>query len=492
MMERYRRANEVLHPTRSAMERAITGERPRRKKKPLKALIPAGVAGVAGVAAIALLGTGIPGLSSGSGPLGGSAYAIALPEYPDLPQYPTEPLGGDEAAWERFNQDFDLYWNAWRDYQEEVPALRDTPALMEALEDFTEQSTTLALAGEDNRVYSPISLWFALAMLAETTGGDTRQQVLDVLGASDTEQLREWADILWHTLYLDDGTATSLLGTSIWLNEDIGFHQDTLDILAQHYYTGSYQVPMGTDKADNALSAWVSEQTKGLIGSDGKVLETNTDTLAVLASTLYYQAGWRNEFHPSNTKEDVFTAADGIETRVDFMHMTQDATFLRQDGYQTASLSTTFGQIIFVLPDEGISPAGLLADPEFLEEAADFEDGIYGEVQWSVPKFDVSSDLDLKTTLEGLGITDVFYPERANFSPLTDLEPVWLDQAKQIARVKVNEEGVEAAAVTLLADSGASAPPEDPKVCIMDLDRPFLFLIQAEGVTLFVGVVEQV
>lgn len=39
MMERYRRANEVLHPTRSAMERAITGERPRRKKKPLKALI---------------------------------------------------------------------------------------------------------------------------------------------------------------------------------------------------------------------------------------------------------------------------------------------------------------------------------------------------------------------------------------------------------------------------------------------------------------------
>lgn len=80
MMERYRRANEVLHPTQSAMEWAITGERPRPKKKPLKALIPAGVAGVA---AIALLVTGIPGLSSGSGPLGGSAYAIALPEYPD-------------------------------------------------------------------------------------------------------------------------------------------------------------------------------------------------------------------------------------------------------------------------------------------------------------------------------------------------------------------------------------------------------------------------
>ena len=492
MMERYRRANETLHPTQSVVERAIKGERPRQKKSPLKALVPAGVAAVA---AVALLVTGIPGLSggsSGSGPLTANAYAIALPEYPDLPQYPAEPVGGDEAAWEQFSQDFDTYWNAWRDYQNETSALRDTPALREALEDFTCQSTTLALAGENNRVYSPVSLWFALAMLAETTDGNTRQQVLDALGASDTEQLREWADILWHTLYLDDGTATSLLGTSIWLNESVGFHQDTLDSLAQHYYTGSFQVPMGTDKADNALSAWVSEQTKGLIGSDGKVLETNADTLAVLASTLYYKAGWRDEFDPSATKEDLFTTADGTETKVEFMHKTQDATFLRQDGYQAASLSTTFGEMIFILPDEGASPADLLADPEFLTEATDFENGIYGEVQWSVPKFDVSSDLDLKPTLEGLGMTDVWDQERADFSPLTDLKPVWLDQAKQIARVQVGEQGVEAAAVTLLLDSAGAAPPEDRQLCIMNLNRPFLFLIRAEGVTLFVGVVEQV
>ena len=356
---------------------------------------------------------------------------------------------------------------------------------------FTGKSTALALAGEDNRVYSPVSLWFALAMLAETTGGETRQQVLDALGASDLEQLRDWADILWHTLYQDDGAAATLLGNSIWLNENVTFHQGVLEHLAEHYYAGSYQVPMGTDEADQALSDWVAEQTKGLIGSDGKVLETTADTLNVLASTLYYQAGWRDEFSEGRTEEDTFTAADGTETRIDFMHTTRDAAFLRQDGYQAAALSTTSGQMIFVLPDEGVTPADLLDDPEFLTEATDFEDGIWGEVQWSVPKFDVDSALDLKPTLQGLGVTDVFDADASDFTPLTDIDPVWLDQAKQIARVKVDEKGVEAAAVTLMAATGGGAPPEAPKVCVMDLDRPFLFLIRAEGVTLFAGAVER-
>ena len=270
------------------------------------------------------------------------------------------------------------------------------------------------------------------------------------------------------------------------------FHQDVLENLAEHYYASSYQVPMGTDEADQALADWVAEQTKGLIGADGKVLETTSDTLNVLASTLYFQAGWSDEFNDRLTEEDIFTSADGTETRIDFMHTTRDATFLRQDGYQAASLGTKGGTMTFVLPDEGVSPADLLADPDFLTRLTQSENEIYGEVQWSVPKFDVDSELDLKPTLEGLGITDVFDADAADFTPLTDIDLVWLDQAKQIARVKVDEKGVEAAAVTLMADAGAGAPPEDPKICVMDLNRPFLFIIRDGSAILFVGVVEQV
>ena len=91
---------------------------------------------------------------------------------------------------------------------------------------------------------------------------------------------------------------------------------------------------------------------------------------------------------------------------------------------------------------------------------------------------------------EKAGHAGTLDPEAADFSTLTDTEPVWVDQVKQIARVKVDEQGVEAAAVTLMPAAGAGAPPEDPTICVMDLDRPFLFLIRTGDTVLFVGVVE--
>ena len=70
----------------------------------------------------------------------------------------------------------------------------------------------------------------------------------------------------------------------------------------------------------------------------------------------------------------------------------------------------------------------------------------------------------------------------------TDLD-AFLSDAKQMARVKVDEEGVEAAAVTILEISTCALPEE---VCVMDLDRPFLFVIRTQDIPLFVGVVNQV
>ena len=486
LMDGYKRANEALHPTEQAVEGALSGGAPRKRRRPLRAALPAAVAAVL---AVALLVNGVPGL--GGGTTASAAYALAQPAYPDLPKMPAEPTADSEAAWEQFSEDYSAWWDAWRAYRNEAPGLDEQAGLLSALEDFTAGSTALALAGEGNGVYSPISLWFALAMLAETTEGNSRREILDALGAEDVEQLREWADSLWHALYTDDGTAAVLLGTSMWLNEGVDFNQDTLDALAGHYYAGSYQVPMGTDEADQALADWTAEQTRGLIGADGKVLETTPDTLMVLTSTLYAMGRWVNEFQPENNTDDVFTAADGTQQQAEFMHRTEDANFIRREGYQAAALNSTAGQVVFVLPDEGVAPRDLLADPDLLG-SLDFEseDGIYGEVQWSLPKFDVSSDLDLKSTLTGLGITSVLDPEASDFSPLTSTEPVWLDQAKQIARVQVDEQGFQAAAVTLLAMAGGGAPEDDPRICVMDLDRPFLFIIRDGSAILFVGVVD--
>ncbi len=424
--------------------------------------------------------------------------ALSEPVYPKFPQQPVAPLEGPEGAWEAYQEAYDKYIDALVAIRGENAGL--TEAERDAVNTFAARSTPLALAGHEgeNAVYSPLSLWSALAMLAQCADGDSRRQVLDAVGEESVDALQDQVEHIWRSLYTDDGQSALILANSIWLNGNLQgtYVQGTLDILAEKYYSGAYSVPMGTDAADSAVTEWVSKQTNGLIGSGAPVVKTNPDTLALLASSLYYRAGWEREFSPALTEKNIFTNAAGRESRVDFMHRTQSGSFLRRENWQAAQLGTSLGHITFVLPDEGISPESLLQNPDFLSEL-DFsaEHTIYGEVQWSVPKFDVDSSLDLLDALKAMGVTDLTDMDRADLTALTDLD-AFLSEAKQLARVKVDEEGVEAAAVTMMMNY-AGMPPEPAEVCVMDLDRPFLFVIRTAaansfGVPLFVGVVNQV
>ncbi len=107
----------------------------------------------------------------------------------------------------------------------------------------------------------------------------------------------------------------------------------------------------------------------------------------------------------------------------------------------------------------------------------------------SIPKFDVSAQFELEDGLKALGITDVFDPVRADFTPMTTSVngPITLDQASHAARVVIDEEGCTAAAFTVMAPAGNAAP--DGEVDFV-LDRPFLFCVTGDsGLPLFVGVV---
>lgn len=409
------------------------------------------------------------------------------------PEYPQEPQWQDYEGWEDYEAAVEAYDDA-------LTAIRGDlryDGTWEALESFAGRSTALILREREgeNTVYSPISLWTALAMLVECSGEESRAQVLSALGAADPADLREQVSYMWQSLYTDDGIRTLILANSLWLSDRLEAHYapETLDVLAQDYFADTYAVPMGDSSADEAITAWIAEQTRGLIGTDAPAVKTDSATLLLLASSLYYKAAWSGGFDSGSTEEDIFTCADGTETRIDFMHKIQDnASFLREDDWQAAYLRLSTGSMTFVLPDEGISPEALLQDEDFLSNLIDWNDSHSGIVEWSVPKFDASSTLNLPGTLEALGIRDLIDPGRADLTALTDL-PAYLGDAKQLTRVKVDEEGVEAAAATIMAVPLMGAlTPEEPEICVMDLDRPFLFVISVEDFPLFVGVVNQV
>ena len=105
----------------------------------------------------------------------------------------------------------------------------------------------------------------------------------------------------------------------------------------------------------------------------------------------------------------------------------------------------------------------------------------------SVPKFDITSELELSDALKALGVTDVF-SSRADFSPLAD-KGASLSKVIHDARITIDEEGCTAAAFTseIPATGGIYG---DIIQHDFILDRPFAFSIVSEtGETLFLGTV---
>ena len=461
-----------------------------KKRRPMK---KRALGAVAAVLAAALVAGYF--LWPGSSPAVTEGYAICEAEYPEMAPYPDESAlytldPNDEAAYEAAYAEFEAQYDAWWD---DVYARRNLDNHAAGLADYLTSGAAQFLSGAEgkNRALSPVNVYMALAMLAELTDGESRAQLLELLGAEDIEALRETAGDVWNAAYRDDGAITSILASSVWLREDMDYKQEAMDALAKYYYASSYSGEMGSGEYDEAYRAWLNEQTGGLLRDAVAESGFDAETVLALASTVYFRSKWSDEFNPDKTESGVFHTPDG-EAEAEFMRSSGSGYYYWTDKFSAAAQGLESGGAMwFILPDEGVGVDELLAEGSYMELAlnpGEWEDSTYIIINRSIPKFDISSGIDLAGGLKALGVTDVFDAEASDFSPMSDMEGVYVSSASHNARVAIDEEGVTAAAFTELAMAGAGAPPEEEVDFIVD--RPFIFVITTpNSLPLFVGVV---
>lgn len=412
-----------------------------------------------------------------------NSFALAEASYPESAPYP------DETKYS--GAKFDTVYDAWSAERRTRNAAATSAS--GALDEYLRAALPALLTAADgkNAVCSPVSVYMALSMLAEITDGDTRAQLLSVLGAESIDALRDTAGKVWAANYQNDGAVTSILADSLWLSDSMDYNSSTLARLADSYYASAYRGEMGSAAFSEALRSWINEQTGGLLKDSVNSLELTPETVIALASTIYFRAKWSSEFSESKTADGVFHAPDGDVTHA-FMHETMESTYYAADEFAAVGKYLEgSGTMWFLLPDEGVTPEALLADGsavDFLLSRENVESK-YMIIDLAVPKFDVSADTELSGALRTLGVTDVFDADTADFSPLTDnSDGIFLSQAKHAARVSIDEEGVIAAAYTVMLACGAAMPPDERVE--FTLDRPFLFAVTGEsGEVLFAGIV---
>lgn len=403
-------------------------------------------------------------------------YAIACPQYPIMAQYPSN---GSQI-------EYDVWF-------EDVQKQRRNLYFTDDLNYFFTQSTKEFLSSNknENYVYSPLNVYMALAMLAEITDGNSRQQILDLLNCENIATLRRQSSDLWNANYRDDGASSCVLASSLWLNENINYVQDTMDILAQKYYASSYSGKMGSNEFNDALHQWLNEQTGDLLKEQAGDINFDPRTIIALATTVLFESNWTDKFDEEKNTEDVFHSPNG-DVDCTYMNQSNCQNLYYGDDFTSICKYMELGSMWFILPDENISAQELLYNEQvmdFILNGEEWEKQKYLEVNETIPKFDVVSDIDLSQGLKNMGITDVFDSTISDFSPTTtDVDEISVTKASHSARVVIDEEGCVTTAFTVIfATSGAKLAEEEIDFV---LNRPFIFVIKGEsGLPLFIGIV---
>ena len=341
--------------------------------------------------------------------------------------------------------------------------------------------------GDENLFFSPYSISLALAMTYAGASGNTEKQMAEALHFTLPQDRlhpamnaldQEIASNAQTNNNKDDGFRLNI-ANGIWGQTGFPFLSDYLDLLAQNYGAGMHLADFvhAADASRKAINDWVAQQTQGKITDLFPPGSLDNTTRLVLANAIYFKAAWDSPFDSNGTKNEPFTLLDGSQSSVPMMHSKSETAYLYSQGsnYQAVGLPYADSNVMMVV----LMPApGKFNDFEAGLTDAQLDGILTGmtneQLDLSMPKFKVESELDLKSTLAALGMPDAF-DNAADFSGMDGKKDLFVADVLHKAYVNVDENGTEAAAATGVIMGMMAMPPQQVKNVM--IDHPFLFLL---------------
>jgi len=325
---------------------------------------------------------------------------------------------------------------------------------------------------DKNVFISPLGISMALGMAYNGADGTTQDAIQRALELPDlsAQKINENCENLMKSLIQFDPKVKFQIANSIWHHLDVIPKKEFIE-LCQKYFMGSVR-----ELDLSAINAWVDEQTHGMIKT---ILDSPIDPLVfiILINAIYFKGLWTHEFNKNLTKDAVFELSDGTKKPCRMMEQEGSFNYFGNDDFQAIDLPYGDGSfsITVLLPR-------LAKDIDLLIDKLN-GDQLLEDLCWSMgtlhfPKFILEYELQLSNVLGTLGMGIAFNPNLANFSKISDVPKLWIDQVIHKAHIRIDEEGTEAAAVTAVVMSGMCAAPPTPRPFEMIVDHPFLFLIR--------------
>lgn len=328
---------------------------------------------------------------------------------------------------------------------------------------------------KQNMVYSPLSIKYALNMLNEGAGGNTKTQIENVLGDLNLTKYNTIDEVLSlaNSVYIRDTFAE-------YVKED---YRKTI--------TEKYNAEVNYDSFSNAtnINKWIEDKTLGIIQNmlNDETVQ-NPDNNMILINALAIDMGWENPFDTNNTYGEDFYLENGDTMTATMMHketMGDDASYYKDNDITALTMDlqeydNTQFEFVAIMPEENLADYIETLTIEdvntILENTTLASDTQYG-VDISIPKFSFNYNLQLKQDLMDLGITDAFDENLADFSNMAS-EKLCVGDALHKADIDFSEEGIKAAAVTVIIMDTNSIMPIENEPEEIRIDKPFMYLIR--------------
>ena len=357
-------------------------------------------------------------------------------------------------------------------------------------------------------IYSPLSITYVLGMVNDAATGLTEKELEETLGFHEggIQAVNDYCKKLIDGLPKVDDKVTLNIANAIFLNKDWTLKQQFTQDMQTYYDAKAEALDFKAPETLDHINGWCNEKTNGMIPT---ILdEIDPLIMSYLLNAIYFKADWASKFDPQNTKDETFTTENGnSSTKIPMMHQNVLIKYMKNNTYSAIEMPYGNGlwNMVVMMPEEGKNTDDIINHLKMFGVYPMLYDDIDGsldtwvfgpyEVDLKLPRYETSSDTDdLEDGLIGLmkkmGIKRAFDDALAEIPNMCG-PPVYIEIMRQKAKIKVNEEGSEAAAVTvagMMEKSMKIGADEYPKATF-HANRPFVYVIReaSSGVILFVG-----
>jgi serine protease inhibitor len=350
---------------------------------------------------------------------------------------------------------------------------------------------TINQAQRDSNVFvSPLSASFALGLILNGASGKTYDEMRTALqfGTASLASIDSGYKSLIALLTTLDPSTKMQIANAIFYKTGFPFNQTFLDD-ATKWFDAEVKGRNFSDVQGtlSAVNGWANTKTNGRIP---KVLEEVKDNdIMYLLNAIYFKGTWRDKFDATKTIDAPFHPATGGDQPAKLMSRQAKMAYAETPAYQAVDLpygDSSFTMTV-LLPKTGNSVESIASSLTAESWQALTSNFHSQEVALWLPKITFSWKRKLIDDMKALGMRAAFVPDGADFTRLSSATGthIYISLLQQNTFVAIDEEGTEAAAVTI----GGATVTSLPVVMQMRVDRPYIFVIRERlsGTVLFMG-----